>query len=51
MPNSFTTKIHEQGYTLAGFLTYWRMTERTYRRWCADENKHEKLNKMIEGLR
>lgn len=49
--NRFTEMIHDKGMVIREFCEYWNMSTRTYERWCADEKKHDKLEKMIRGTR
>lgn len=49
-PNRFTKMLHERGFKVADFLQYWDVTRRTYERWCADSDSHDKLIKMIRGM-
>jgi len=49
--NPFTKQIHEKGYTIGGFCEYWQISLSTYRRYCANEKLHDKLTKMIEGMK
>jgi len=49
--NEHTKKIHDKGYRVQDFLDYWNISRRTYDRMMADVNKHDKLNKMIEGMK
>lgn len=49
--NSFTARLHEKGYKRQDFYEYWTVSPRTYERMMADPSRHDKLNKMIEGMR
>jgi len=50
-PNKHTQKIHAKGYKVQDFLDYWGITRRTYDNYCANEKLHDKLHKMIEGMK
>ena len=47
----FTELIHDKGYTVGEFCNYWGISKRTYERYLADEAKHDKLEKMIRGMK
>lgn len=49
--NRFTEKIHDKGFVIKEFCEYWGMSRRTYERMTANPDKHDKLNKMIEGMK
>lgn len=49
--NSFTKKIHSKGYRVKDFCKFWSISSRTYERMMADSGRHDKLNKMIEGMK
>lgn len=49
--NRFTEMIHDKGMVIREFCEYWGMSKRTYERMCADKAKHEKLEKMIRGIK
>jgi hypothetical protein len=48
--NRFTMLINSKGKRIVDFTDYWNIDVRTYRRWCADETKHDRLLKMINGM-
>ena len=48
--NRFTKRLHDKGYRVKDFLEYWDVSRRTYERYMADTNKHDKLKKMIEAM-
>lgn len=47
----FTELIHDKGYTVGEFCKYWGISKRTYERYLANEEKHDKLEKMIRGMK
>ncbi len=47
----FTELIHDKGITVREFCEYWEISRRTYERMLADTDRHDKLMKMIKGLR
>ena len=49
--NRFTEKIHDKGMLVREFCEYWGFTRRTYERMLADDSKHEKLDKLIKGVK
>lgn len=49
--NRFTELIHDKGYVIREFCEYWEISRRTYERWTADQKKHDKLDKMIKGMK
>lgn len=49
--NKFTLLINAKGKRVIDFTDYWNIDIRTYRRWVADETKHDKLIKLIEGMK
>ena len=49
--NRFTELIHDKGLTVGEFCKYWQISRRTYERMMANDTKHEKLNKMIAGMK
>jgi nucleoid-associated protein YgaU len=49
--NRFTEVIHDKGATIKEFCQYWQISRRTYERMMANDDKHEKLNKMIKGFK
>ena len=48
--NRFTELIHDKGLTINEFCEYWQISRRTYERMTADNDRHNKLSKMIKGL-
>jgi len=49
--NRFTERLHDKGILVREFCEYWGICRRTYERMLANPDKHDKLNKMIEGIR
>lgn len=49
--NRFTEKIHDKGFVIREFCEFWEISKKTYERMTADDTRHGKLNKMIEGLK
>ena len=48
--NRFTEMIHDKGMIIKEFCEYWGIHKRTYQRMCADEKRHDELEKMIRGV-
>ena len=49
--HDFTKRLHTNGYLVKDFCEYWDVCRKTYERMMADPSRHDKLNKMIEGMR
>lgn len=49
--NRFTELLHDKGFVIREFCEYWGISKRTYERYCSDSDKHDKLEKMIKGMR
>jgi len=48
--NSFTMKLHGNGWLVKDFLEYWGLCRKTYERMTNNASRHDKLNKMIDAM-
>lgn len=49
--NEFTLKLANRGYMVKDFLEYWDISRKTWERMMNNPDKHDKLIKMIEGMK